>query len=740
MKGMQKIVHGKGFRGVLKYAAEKDFSRLLGGNMSGLTPRELAKEFGSIRKIRPDIEKPVWHQSLRLPKGDSLNDDEWVAFADDYMKRMGFTDQHARTYWMHDEDDGQHIHIIACRVALDGKVHDSSHQSMKSTPILGTMEREYRLTVTPGPTLDDSGKRGLPMKRRLKKGEIEQALRTGEEPARQKLQRIIDEAKADKPSAVQFAESLEMAGVTVIANLAGTGRLNGFSFEIDGVAFKGSQLGKSYAWGLLSKEVVYEQARDCEGLRRFSAAVRRSENNERATKDHRADAAPVADEAEFGRSSESVGAFSSVAGHVDGGKQGGDSFSERSSSGGSESVQGTGSAFNWDSEKDGVKVEGNGGGEQKDHDGDAPLALDSRFVFKPADSGSYQRVLDLTSSGVINPAQAAKLDVWRKQHDALRAPLYRLTLTARRDGLKTYNHGKGKGEDGDERFYKAQEVADMIPFLSRQNARGYDIYVTPIDPDFHYFVVDDMTDESLGRFYKGNFQPVIVQSSSKGNFQCVIKTVKDSSFKNEQSLANKIVRDLNVSVGDPNFSGVVHPFRMAGFSNKKEGRHDFFTRIVKAEHVICDVSVRWLDRFRTAINIKEAETKKDKARAVVKPPRSVAKGGSGDSLDALCLDAYASVFERVSEAGWQLDMSRVDFSVAKVLLSNDVSVDDVERLLLAHSDGIYERHSNPVDYVHRTVVNALIELEQAQRSSFEDFPETDWEQDVGRSSMPRARF
>src|SRR5690554_3334880 len=135
MKGMQKIVHGTGFRGVLNYVAERDSpgaepGRLIGGNVSGTTPRELATEFGAIRQLRPDIEKPVWHQSLRLPKGDRLDDDEWARFADDYMERMGFTDRHARTYWLHDDAEGQHIHIVACRVSLDGKVHDSSHQSM----------------------------------------------------------------------------------------------------------------------------------------------------------------------------------------------------------------------------------------------------------------------------------------------------------------------------------------------------------------------------------------------------------------------------------------------------------------------------------------------------------------------------------------------------------------------------------------------------------------------------------
>ena len=67
---------------------------LLGGNMSGHDPQSLAQEFGVTRRIRPDVEKPVWHNSLRLPAGESLTHDEWFNIADDYMEKMGFGPLH----------------------------------------------------------------------------------------------------------------------------------------------------------------------------------------------------------------------------------------------------------------------------------------------------------------------------------------------------------------------------------------------------------------------------------------------------------------------------------------------------------------------------------------------------------------------------------------------------------------------------------------------------------------------
>jgi hypothetical protein len=85
---------------------------------------------------------------------------------------------------------------------------------------------------------------------------------------------LIDDALAEKPTAPQLAERLTAAGVTVHANMASTGRCNGLSFELDGVAFKGSALGKTYGWkGLQERGLSYEQDRDRQELGRYRAGA-----------------------------------------------------------------------------------------------------------------------------------------------------------------------------------------------------------------------------------------------------------------------------------------------------------------------------------------------------------------------------------------------------------------------------------------------------------------------------------
>lgn len=270
---MQKIKRGSGFAGVLSYAMEEiegiPRGRVVGGNLSALDEQSLAKEFGISRRLRPDVEKPVWHNSLRLPKGEKLPDGQWEKIGDDYMERMGFSDTHQRVYIMHDDEDGQHIHIIASRIGLNGTLYLGKNENLKSTKIIQRLEKVYDLMITKGPEYQD-GKILMPDQKRPTDGELGQWERTGDQPPRYKLIELIDKALEDKPTAVQFVERLQAAGVTVKANM-GKEKLNGFSFEIEGVPFKGSQLGNQYkGQSLFERGMTYEQGRDHEALKRLT--------------------------------------------------------------------------------------------------------------------------------------------------------------------------------------------------------------------------------------------------------------------------------------------------------------------------------------------------------------------------------------------------------------------------------------------------------------------------------------
>ena len=168
MKSMRKVSRGAGFRGVLDYVFDREPSaesigKLIGGNMSGISPRTLASEFGVVRRLRPDIEKPVWHQALRLPDGDRIAPAKWEAICDRYMALMGFTDAHQRVYVEHPDTAGQHVHIVASRIGVDGTVYLGRNENLRSTQIVAQIEVEFGLQITKGADFDPvSGKNMMP--------------------------------------------------------------------------------------------------------------------------------------------------------------------------------------------------------------------------------------------------------------------------------------------------------------------------------------------------------------------------------------------------------------------------------------------------------------------------------------------------------------------------------------------------------------------------------------------------
>lgn len=215
--------------------------------MTGSTAAELISEFEGTRLLRPGVAKPVWHNSLRLPKGETLSVRQWAAFADDYMTRMGFTETHLRCYIMHDDSDGQHIHIIANRINMvGGKLYLGKNENLISTRIISELEKVHKLTQTTSAISSHSQE-----KRKPSRNELMMAERTTTPCPRSTLQSLIDNALTGRPDLLTFITMLEKEGVNCKPNIASTGKMNGFSFQYQGIAFKASQLGKKYSWSSL---------------------------------------------------------------------------------------------------------------------------------------------------------------------------------------------------------------------------------------------------------------------------------------------------------------------------------------------------------------------------------------------------------------------------------------------------------------------------------------------------------
>jgi hypothetical protein len=268
-----KISRGNSFKGAVNYvldlgkkATHTKEPALISSNMSAEYMQDFTKEFVHISNLREDIKKPVWHCSLTLPTNEKLSKEDWEKVSNSFLKRMEIdTNNHQYICIRHNDTDHDHVHILINRVGLDSTIWFGRHELPKAIEATQQIEKEFNLSLT----------KGYEHKAEIKKlsdKEINMAIRTGEEPPRQYLQNTINEILKQKNiTAPDFAKRLEDFGINVRANLASTGKMNGFSFEYNGISFKGQDLGQKYKWSELQKRgVSYEQTRDCEKLKYYT--------------------------------------------------------------------------------------------------------------------------------------------------------------------------------------------------------------------------------------------------------------------------------------------------------------------------------------------------------------------------------------------------------------------------------------------------------------------------------------
>ena len=256
-----KITKGNGFTGVCSYVLDKDEARLIGGNMASTTPRQLAAEFRVFSQKNIRVQLPVEHISLSPSPGDrELDDSEWIALAIDLLDGLGMNqNQYIVVLHKDTEFEGKprpHVHIIVNRVSIDGQCADSWLDFRRAEEVIRLLEQKYDLTpVTPSwESLASADSEG--QMRRLKR-EVDQGEKP-QESIKRRLQNLCDMAAADQPTMTQYKKRLKDAGVETRIRETRTGKIQGISYELEGVAFAGHKLGRNYSWQGIQKIGVTE--------------------------------------------------------------------------------------------------------------------------------------------------------------------------------------------------------------------------------------------------------------------------------------------------------------------------------------------------------------------------------------------------------------------------------------------------------------------------------------------------
>lgn len=191
----------------------------------------------------------------------------------------------------------------------------------------------------------------------------------------------------------------------------------------------------------------------------------------------------------------------------------------------------------------------------------------------------------------LTPADQAKARVITQQLDALGASSYRITaMFQHEDGTK---HGKNlcknrAAPDEPERLWSKAEVLARIPQMTAENARGGNVYVTPVDPAVYHALLDDLDEAGVAKLKADGYRPTLVTETSPGNHQAVLTVPRSLGY----NPVNEWFKALNRNRGDEKIVGLEHSMRLAGFQNRKakyeqDGGRYPFVRIIEATRGLC---------------------------------------------------------------------------------------------------------------------------------------------------------
>ncbi len=484
--------------------------RIIDTNMGGTTPRELGKEFGEVRSLRPKLGKAVLHVSPSAAPGEHLSDEQWWRVATRYLHGMGLeNNQYIVT--RHIDTEHEHVHLLVNRIRFDGGITSDSHDYRRQEVLMRAIEREYDLQRV-APSIDVQ--RHAPTK-----GEIEEGLRTGQPSTRQRLQQLCDAAAKDCDSFTDYAVRLESVDVQLVPVVQLEGRkLSGLSYVLDGVMMKGSDLGRGYSpMGLTKRGVGYDKERDLE------AVSRRIERSQAGVIEP-ADRTPAPGEADQrGR----IGGFARTTGAGDGRADGRNAGEPGAGTGVQQGAKQA--VLQTDGERhQGLAQRGDIGaaggpplGDSRDTVGGQSLPAGRRD--RDSNGAVRERILALAGTnadhrertgreGGRGAAQSRDRTAEAAQRQMTAIGVERFVVTLRHEA-------EGKIE---ERHWSRGDVMHSMAWLKRMNARGYDVLIRP-DGEHGLVLLDGLTKTQLDTLHQRGFGAAVVVDADREQYEAWIK-------------------------------------------------------------------------------------------------------------------------------------------------------------------------------------------------------------------------
>jgi hypothetical protein len=293
--------------------------------------------------------------------------------------------------------------------------------------------------------------------------------------------------------------------------------------------------------------------------------------------------------------------------------------------------------------------------------------------------------------------------IFERYANAVGAERFRIVVTDFSQGGGTRAFVFDKKTDGLEG--KSREgILESMPKLRQHEHYGKNINVTPLSPDKHHILIDDMNAESLDRLKRDGYSPACVIESSPGNFQAILTVPKlEDGDAGDHEAANRLTKELNLRYGDPKLSGAIHAHRLPPFMNQKpkhrreDGTYPA-TRLTEADGGICGKAAKELEETRIRL-AEEAEKPRREGEQRIRTA-SPAEDWSNGATDPN--SAYRTHWRDVMEKlRGDMDYSRVDAMTGLRMRVTGYSAGQIYAAMKENAPAMRKEVMNAAEYAEK---------------------------------------
>jgi hypothetical protein len=277
------------------------------------------------------------------------------------------------------------------------------------------------------------------------------------------------------------------------------------------------------------------------------------------------------------------------------------------------------------------------------------------------------------------------------------------------------HHASGRPFPG-ERLWTATQLLNpaTVRFLRIRNREGCDVYIHPYaetrNAGYILLDLDRASPSILGTMWANGHEPCVVLQTSPGHLQAWVRV---STFPLEPAVASAIGKHLARAYGgDLASTDWRHLGRLAGFTNQKPQRrtHSGYAPWVKIVYARVGVARNAEALVQEALRMPAAVGREpDDPNWGRSPDLAARRSPMATSIDAAeAVEMYQSWMHRwrIAERFSPPDWSIVDLWIARKLLSQGMLAERVQDVLRLGSPHFPRRHTDPDDYLRRTVAHA----------------------------------